>query len=128
MVELGWTVEKLDSSDIRKQHPDWNSAKYLVNWLLESTIHFILCQGIHSSMMNTWGTTDCYEQSLRLEYHPGFPGGKKLRCPAFSGIKWHYLVALHDVCLPTFKVLLNVSESTHNTNMRDAERFGLQYI
>jgi hypothetical protein len=120
----GWTIEKLNSSFIRANYPDWTCSK-LVDWLLEGTIHFILCQGLHSNMMNLWGTTKCYEQTLRLEFHPGFPSGNKLRCPAFNGFKWHYLAALHDMCLPTFKVLLNVAPDIAETNMIEAERYHL---
>jgi len=105
----------------------WDHPSFLVDWLLESTIHVILCQGIHCGFLELWGSTACMEQIQRLEYHPGFPMGNKLRCPAFSGDKWGYLIACSKYCLPSFKVLLNISDRVHRQNMSEAKAFMFEH-
>lgn len=62
-------------------------------------------------------------QLRRLEFHPGFPAGNTLRCPAFSGDKWGYLVAAFKHCLPTFKVVLNASTAVARRNLKEAKLF-----
>ena len=123
LVEKGWNIEQLDSSTIRENLKEWTSSKFLVDWLLESSVHVILCQGIHNSFLNLWGSTDCMNQTKRLEYHPGFPLGNKLRCPVFNGDKWGYLLACAQYCLPSFKLLLNVSDRTKQKNIEEATKF-----
>jgi hypothetical protein len=118
--DRGWTVEYLDSSEVRKK--GWQHPKQLVDWLLESAIHIIACQGIHVNQMHIWGTTPCEEEIKRLEFHPGIPSGNKLRCPAFTGNKWSYLVAAADVVLPSFKICLNVSTAKRLQNISEAKR------
>lgn len=81
--------------------------------LLVFTFHLFKFQGIHCGMQEDWGwgTEECLEQTKRLEYHPGFPNGQKLRCPAFTGDKFAYICA-SSLTLPTFKVL-HLSLSSH---------------
>ena len=44
---MGWTIETLNIKQIRENHEDWDSPKYLINWLLEADAHVILIQGLH---------------------------------------------------------------------------------
>jgi hypothetical protein len=48
--------------------------------------------------------SELVKELLRLEYHPGFPNGKSLRCPVFLQDKYCYLKFLKDLVNPTFKV------------------------
>ena len=45
--ENGWKIEYLYVKEIRELKKDWIHPKFLVNWLLEASVHVILCQGIH---------------------------------------------------------------------------------
>ena len=122
MLEHGWIIEQLDSATIRKT-PSWTHPSFLVDWLMESTIHVILCQGIHNAFLELWRSTECKDQTLRLEFHPGFPMGNNLRCPAFNGDKWGYLIACAKYCVPSFKLLLNASSRTTRINIKEASEF-----
>ena len=48
LLEKGWTIERLSSKNIRETKCDWDSPKYLVDWLLEADIHVILIQGLRT--------------------------------------------------------------------------------
>ena len=67
----GWTVETLNIKQIRESYPDWDSPKYLVDWLIEADVHVILIQGLHQGMIEMWHPSECQKELLRLEYHPG---------------------------------------------------------
>ena len=100
----------MTAADIRERFPTWTHPSFLVDWLLEAEIHFILCQGIHCQMFGIWKPNDCVEEIKRLEYHTGFPSGKNLHDPVFNGDKFDYLCAISEFCNPSFKIPLNMTE------------------
>ena len=108
LKDKGYQIEYLTVADIRERFPSWDHPSFLINWLLESDIHFILCQGIHSQMFGIWSPSDCIEELKRLEFHTGFPSGHNLRDPVFSGDKFEYLCALSEYCNPSFKIPLDL--------------------
>jgi len=70
---------------------EW-SPKDLVDWLLNSAVHFILThvhQGVRAFLM--WNMCDLQYQLQRLSTHSGFPNGNKLNCPVFLQDKYNYL-------------------------------------
>ena len=74
MVEHGWKIEKLNSAEIRKYKmkegcsSSWDHPSFLVDWLLESTIHVILCQGIHCGFLELWTITASSTWSIILAF------------------------------------------------------------
>ena len=68
------------------------TPKDIVDWLLESDVHFIIAhvhQGIVSRVVGEtdlttrWTAKSLKEQLWRLHSHPGFPSGDSLNCPIF---------------------------------------------
>ena len=106
----GWIIEIIISVKkiIRESKSDWTHPKYLVNWLVDSDIHIVLCQGIHCGMWGIWRPLDCVREIQRLEFHPGFPAGLNLRCPVFNGDKFTYINAARGFTIPSFKVPLSL--------------------
>ena len=74
-----WIIETLSVKTIRESKVDWIHPKYLIDWLLDSDAHIILCQGINCGMWGVWKPVDCMKEIQRLEYHLGFPAGINLR-------------------------------------------------
>ena len=126
--EKGWDIRIYNCKIIRQYYPEWTHPKFLVDALLSSTIHIILCQGIHSGMVKIWHTRDCVEELTRLEYHPGFPFGKKLRCPAFTGDKMNYLYGAHKHTMPSFMVALNGIEARNLEMFSQANTWGFHKL
>ncbi len=104
----GWNIEVLSVKIIRESKLDWTHPRFLVEWLLDSDIHMILCQGIHCGMWGIWKPLDCVREILRLEFHPGFPAGINLRCPVFNGDKYTYINAAKECTIPSLKVPLSL--------------------
>ena len=98
-------VECLNVTQLRES--DW-SLRDVVDWLLRSHIHMITCH-FHMGLESFgWPVLDIYEELKRLEYHPGFPCGKKLQCPIIKQDKFEYLMHLKpDNVLPTFSIPLS---------------------
>lgn len=109
LLEKGWIIERMSIKDVREKKVGWEHPKDLVDWLLESSIHIILIQGIHQGMIELWHPRDCQKELLRLEYHPGFPSGNQLSCPVFQANKKHYLLALPTRTNPSFFFPLDLS-------------------
>jgi len=123
MLEKGWEIRIFNSKILRQFYPHWNHPKYLVDEMLAATFHIILCQGIHCGMVKTWHTNDCVQELKRLEFHPGFPSGNKVRCPAFTGDKMNYLLGAPLHTLPSFMVELNRSDAYYSDMYPRANRF-----
>ena len=81
-----------------------------------------MLQGIHVGMLKFWHTDDCVQELKRLEFHPGFPFGNKVRCPAFTGDKIFYLLGAPLHTLPSFMVELNQSEAYYAQMYPRADR------
>ena len=84
------------------------SIKQLVDWLLNSSIHFILThvhQGFesHGNILNM---KHVEMELMRLQFHEGFPNGLQLYCPVFTQNKFRYLECLDDFTAPTISILL----------------------
>ena len=61
-------------------------------------------------MLGLWNPTDCRLEIQRLEFHCGFPSGSSnLRCPAFTGDKYEYILAGKPFTIPSFKIPLQVA-------------------
>ena len=89
------------------------TEKDLVDWLLDSHVHFILAH-IHQGIVSLgWDFDVLYRQQLpRLYYHPGFPTRNQLFCPVFTQNKFQYLCALSacNFANPTLKIPLSLIE------------------
>jgi len=131
LKEKGYQIEYLTVADIRERFVTWIHPSFLVDWLLESDFHFILCQGIHSQMFGIWSPSDCVEELKRLEYHNGFPSGKNLHDPVFNGDKFEYLCALSEYCNPSFKIPLDIivqSKEVKEEILDKAKEFLIRFI
>jgi len=122
LQEKGWEIRVYNSSIIKKFYPTWTHPSFLVDEMLKSTIHLILCQGLHCGMTADWRTDDCVEQLQRLQFHPGFPSRNKLLCPAFTGNKMDYLLGAPNSTLPSFMIKLNETEAYYEAMYEEAKR------
>ena len=97
-----FTVESMSLDDFKMSGMTFTN---LVDWLLESHIHFIICH-IHQGMENTlWSIEDIYTEIQRLRPHPGFPNGDQVTCPIFKQDKFEYLNLLPSyMTMPTHKI------------------------
>ena len=107
LFSKGWNIETLSVKIIRESKLDWTHPRFLVDWLLDSDIHIILCQGLHCGMWGVWRPVDCMNEIRRLEYHPGFPAGVNLRCPVLNGDKYAYISAAKPLTIPSLQVPLS---------------------
>ena len=62
-----------DVASIRKEHPHWNHAKYLVDWLEASDIYFVLSQCPYLGFYGIWDIEECLLEFQRLRPHAGYP-------------------------------------------------------
>lgn len=95
------TINVQEIKDLR-----WR-ARDLIDWFLESHIHFILSH-IHQGLQPAhWDMEDLLVELNRLYFHTGFPSGKQLQCPIFTQNKAEYLKAVPHICNPSLFVLCN---------------------
>ena len=99
-------VEYLTNLDIKRSRPTWTHPHFLVSWLLDCNIHFILCQNLYLGFEGLWGIEATIAELRRLESHDGYPNGIKLRCPVTNGGKYTYLSSIKSYCNPTLKLPL----------------------
>ena len=130
LKEKGYQIEYLTVADIRERFISWSHPSFLVDWLLDSDYHFILCQGIHSQMFGIWSPSDCIQELKRLEFHNGFPSGINLCDPVFNGDKFDYLCALSEYCNPSFKIPLDlmITQSKKDDILDRAKEFINRFI
>ena len=85
----------------------WSMTE-LVDWLLGSHCHFIICHPHQNTLGLGWNVVELYYTELqRLKYHRGFPCMDKLLCPVFTQDKIRYLEALPEGRInPTLKIPL----------------------
>lgn len=97
----------LHIKDVREKK--WE-ANDLVNWLLSSHFHFVICHPHQGLEDRKWYMNDLYSQLERLYYHPGFPHGEQLFCPIFTQNKIQYIRAMEPagLCIPTFECNLTM--------------------
>lgn len=105
LLQKGWEIEYLNAKEVR-ENVEWTHPSFLIDWCLEASVHFILCQGIHCGMIPVWNAMDCKNEILRLQCHTGFPNGLHLQDPVLNADKFEYLCAISTICLPSFKVPL----------------------
>ena len=107
-----WTkeveIEYMDIDEIREEHSDWTHPRHLIDWLLKSDMHVILCQNIYLGFYGKWGISDTILELRRLEHHYGYPEGKQLRCSVFNGDKYNYLSRARKFCNPSVKLPLDM--------------------
>ena len=127
LMHNGWTIESLNVKEIR-ENEDWTHPKFLIDWLLESDFHVILCQGIHNGMLGVWLPVDCQKQVLRLQDHPGFPTGINVFDPVINADKFQYLCAASQYCLPSFKVPLLQDDQKMTQVMKSLKIFMKNYL
>lgn len=93
-------IYNVDELDVDRVKSKKFSPQDIVDWLLDSDIHFILGhlhQGIispHVGLTETtvkWNADDMKKQLLRLSTHPGFPSGDNLSCPIFLQVTFSYI-------------------------------------
>ena len=125
-MEKDWEIEYMYLKDVRLNY-DWTHPKFLVDWLLESNFHVLLCQGIHNGMFGSWKPNDCQQEILRLQNHPGFPNGLHLQDPVLNADKFEYLCAVANLCLPSFKFPLFQNNTKVNEVMESLQQFLVTY-
>ena len=87
-----------------------------VDWLIGGHIHFIITH-VHQGMESFgWGVEELYDELQRLQWHPGFPKGKELRCPVFTQNKMKYIKALAGMTMPTFDI--NISHAINDDGVK----------
>lgn len=102
---LGDHVVKFEEVNIVYfRESNWSPAD-LVDWLLESHIHFITCHP-HMHLDKIAPCIDeLYSELERLKYHSGFPSNEDIFCPIWRQDKIEYLRALPPrYILPTCQV------------------------
>ena len=126
----GWKIEKLTAHDLRceitKTYITWQ-PKDLVDWLLDSDIHFVLGQGLHNGMIEMWKPMDCIDQLQRLQYHVGYPSGTALFDPVLTADKMEYLYLASEVTNPSMKIILNEDDVDDDDMFKQAEAFMEKY-
>jgi hypothetical protein len=99
-------LNNIDLSKLIKS--DGWGCKDLVDWLLTSHIHFVIChphQGLFSKGVDIT-PIQMYKEMQRLRYHLGLPNEDNLNCPIFQQDKAVYLNLLNDqgFCNPTLVI------------------------
>jgi len=99
-------VEFMNNDDLKRfgWHRD---PRFLVDWLLESDIHYIL-NHIHQGNPQ-FNCAQLLQQCQRLYNHKGFPSGKQLKCPIFLQDKYSYISKCSEICIPTLRVAIKLS-------------------
>ena len=87
------SVKSLDLKRFRQEEMQFSDV---IDWLLESHIHFIITHPHQGLETSGWSVQEIYNQVQRLTYHEGFPSLEKLSCPIFCQDKWKYLQHLPD--------------------------------
>lgn len=96
------SVDFLSVSQVKQYK--WTEKEF-VDWLLASTVHFIIAHphqgygfGNWDKQGKTikWDLTVLYRELERLSDHKGFPRLSKLRCPIFTQDKFEYLRVLQE--------------------------------
>jgi hypothetical protein len=132
LYSKGWKIEKLTAHDLRceitKKYVTWK-PKDLVDWLLDSDIHFVLCQGLHNGMieLEEWDPMTCIAQLQRLQYHVGYPSGTTLFDPVLTADKMEYLYLASEVSNPSMKIILNEHDVDDDDMFKQAEAFMEKY-
>ncbi len=81
-------------------------ASDLVDWLLDSHLHFILSH-VHQGLKTLhWHVKDLETQLQRLRGHRGFPNSDNLACPIFLQDKYKYIQTVPEHCNNTLRVNL----------------------
>ena len=63
---------------------------------------YLLYQGLTANKVG-WLIAPLLKNLERLEYHPGFPNGKNLKCPVFLQDKFEYIKSIKN-SIPTFVI------------------------
>lgn len=95
----------------------------IVDWLLESDIHFIL-NHVHQGIT----AIDCRAVNVnlqRLYHHPGFPNGEQLSCPIFQQDKFNYIRSIPLLTIPTLQILIHPqgSDELSPSEVREINQF-----
>ena len=101
-------VEDLTVDMIRELNgpfKQWDHPRYLVDWLLDCDLHFILCQSVYLGMFGIWNIEETNMETRRLIGHRGFP--KERFDPVMEGDKYAYLELIPEFCNPTLKLPLH---------------------
>ena len=121
-MEKDWEIEYMYLKNVRLKY-DWTHPKFLVDWLLESNFHVLLCQGIHNGMFGSWKPIDYQHEILRLQNHSGFPNGLHLQDPVLNADKLNLnifaqfqIFAFHRSNFHFFRTILNSMKLWNHLN------------
>ena len=92
---------------------DW-SPMDLVQWLLQSDIHFIITH-VHQGNVR-WNVCEVHQALQLLQNHPGYPNGIELSCPVFLQHKYAYLLGVRQIVNFTLAFQLPTVEITKDSN------------
>lgn len=73
---------------------DTFSFEDVVNWLLRSHIHLMICYPHEGSEKFGWDVINIAQQLQRLRFHVGYPMGEYCQCPIMTQDKYTYLEAV----------------------------------
>ena len=93
-----YNITYMTVSEIRK-NSEATGPEFIVNWLRQKHIYFILSQGIHPGMFELWKCWECRTAVLALYDRIGFPSGDNLKCPVWNGDKMGYSI-IANLMLP----------------------------
>ncbi len=107
--------------NIKMVKDNWWNPKDLVDWLLNSDVHFIITHNHQGLEQLSWDMVELYNEVQGLRYH--------LRCPIWTQDKFDYLsaIASDGLCNPTYKVDLNIESLMDFEKIRDDIVWLLKY-
>lgn len=91
--------------DLKGPFTHWTHPRYLVDWLLDSDFHCILCQGLFMGLFGMWNIEETNLEARRLVGHRGFPSERL--DPVMEGDKYAYLELIPEFVNPTLKIPLH---------------------
>ena len=103
--------EYMTFADVRK-NPDASTPDFVVDWLYNKNIFFILSQGIHPAAFEIWKCWECRTAVLRLVDRIGFPSGINLKCPVWNGDKMTYLQLVGEITNPSIAFPFDLEPET----------------
>jgi hypothetical protein len=107
------TVEYATNSDVREDRVTFGRVEDLIIWLLGANFFLIASQGIWLGIITSrgakesgWGVDRIAHvlNELAGKLKNGFPYGRQLVDPVWSGDKMEYILLLKEFVIPTFKI------------------------
>jgi len=131
LLERGVEIEFKTAKDVREhaahqKRPYWPEVGYLIDWLEEADIPFLLSQNTYLGFEGLWNFEDCLRDLQRLADKPAaYPQGQEILCPVFQSDKFDYLHMLNDRTNPTLKLPLDIFKNKTKSNFSEFVQLNL---